>query len=99
MSLNEMNHNRRPANDLASLLGEALIAPIAAWGALGRPISAAVARLGAVFGRMERRHETETALSNLDEATLKDIGVQRHDIRRLAEITARAGNDNTRAAA
>ncbi len=91
--------SRRPANDLASLLGEALIAPIAAWGALGDPLAGVFGRVRRVIARMERRHETATALEGLDEAALKDIGVARHDIRRLAEMAARASNDTGRAAA
>jgi len=99
MSSIDSSPSRRPANDLASLLGQALIAPVVAWGALGDPLAGLFGRLRTVIDRMERRHETEVALENLDEAALKDIGVPRHDIRRLAEMAARASNDNGRAAA
>jgi len=99
MSTTPSNPSRRPANDLASLLGEALIAPVIAWSALGDPLASVFGRVRRVIARMERRHETTAALEGLDEAALKDIGGARHDIRRLAEIAARTSNDNGRAAA
>lgn len=43
---------------------------------------------------LRRRRLTSEALSDLDDATLKDIGVQRSDIPFIAGRVAEAGNDN-----
>ena len=44
--------------------------------------------------QLRRRRLTSEALYDLDDATLKDIGVQRSDIPFLAERAAQARNDN-----
>ena len=43
---------------------------------------------------LRRRRVTSEALSDLDDATLKDIGVQRSDIQFIAGRAADAKNDN-----
>lgn len=43
---------------------------------------------------LRRRRHTSEALFDLDDATLKDIGVQRNDIPFIAERAAEAHNDN-----
>lgn len=43
---------------------------------------------------LRRRRVTSEALFDLDDATLKDIGVQRSDIRFISERVSDARNDN-----
>ena len=91
--------SRRSGGGLASTLGEAMLIPVVALGAFGAPLVRLLGRAGSLATRVLARQNTEFALSRLDDAMLKDIGVQRHDIARLADETARTSNDNTISAA
>ncbi|MFN0043804.1 MAG: DUF1127 domain-containing protein [Alphaproteobacteria bacterium] len=86
--------SKRSGGDLASLLGEAMLIPVVALGALTAPLTRLFGRAGSLATRAFARQSTTFALSRLDDAMLKDIGVQRHDIARLADETARTSNDN-----
>ena len=83
----------------AGVLGNAAALPAETIGTLGGVLRSAVAGVIAGARRFGLRRETTLALSDLDEATLKDIGVVRSDIPWLAERAAQAQNDNAPKAA
>ncbi|MFO0995662.1 MAG: DUF1127 domain-containing protein [Alphaproteobacteria bacterium] len=52
---------------------------------IGALIGSSAAGVAAIVQRLRARNETIDALSGLDDAMLKDIGVRRHEISRLAD--------------
>jgi uncharacterized protein YjiS (DUF1127 family) len=94
--------NNRETNTIesfAGVLGNAAALPAETITALGGVLRRTVAGVVASFRRFGLRRDTALALSDLDEATLKDIGVMRSDIPWLAERVAQTGNDNAPKAA
>ena len=80
--------------NVAETLGGGFLAAADAMAEIGALIGSGVAGVAAIVQRLRARQETIHALTGLDDAMLKDIGVQRHEITRLADDVVNAENDN-----
>lgn len=80
--------------NVAETLGGGFLAAADAMAQIGAMLGSSAAGVVAIVQRLRARQETIHALSGLDDAMLKDIGVQRHEITRLANSTIDAENDN-----
>src|SRR5262249_37262580 len=90
------NHARSDEGSatVAQNLGGGFVVAADALARLGSAIGSSMSGLAEIIQRLRTRQETIHALSGLDDAMLKDIGVQRHEIARLADVVVQAENDN-----
>lgn len=71
--------------NVAETLGGGFLTAADAMAQIGALIGSGAAGVAAIIQRLRARQETIDALSGLDDAMLKDIGVRRHEIARLAD--------------